>query len=694
MRSLLKPFRGPWSSDGSVDARPARGSPSKLSVGPSDPNFAQQVFKSESPKYDSSDIYGASEPTGSPADADSEPNFQTQELGIAVLRRSASDIEYQIAETGTQAVEGGNSPHFTDDASDDLTNFFIAASDEAGMAQQENRDGVLRQPTQAVEDEDDVQVKRGARVNAPRRIKSEPRDEDYRTPHQRGPNHSGLERASDGLPGRLQGTTSTQHSTQGGPAGYYYGQMPGNEQAAAYGQTGMAMYGQPPMPDVPYQGTFNGPQQSAMYGQGIPPYSHDHYYGQMPDPHQYGYYPHGTYQAYSQPQASLYRSARATGKRKAEDEPVAHSDGDDDGSSDDEPLVTRTQRHHSILSHSNASNSGMGRSSPTAASGSLYQADAHGGASTNPRVPTKLKLTVKKPTLARPLPQPQPSQSSEQFSSSAADNNGISWKLPTYAVEPHTSGDGYPSVKVSLPGLVREELLLSADHAAQEIHLFKHLFLPGQQALATPDPQPTIAVLNFHTVCTLVLDAYDAYEIGDLEAHSRPQPPSAPEGAVGILDAREVSVDDIFFAAIDRWRAGMAGDHGKKNYALIRGIQEFCDIALDVIYYVHEHGLLREKEKQKMDGRVRKERSDKGVPRKPRGGGASQQPQAQTQVAKKAPGRPPKAEKAGAKKSAAAAGAGRGKVNTLQARKKAKKEPAKRERLGEVSVTKAPAKRK
>ncbi|KAF2125510.1 hypothetical protein P153DRAFT_370170 [Dothidotthia symphoricarpi CBS 119687] len=50
-------------------------------------------------------------------------------------------------------------------------------------------------------------------------------------------------------------------------------------------------------------------------------------------------------------------------------------------------------------------------------------------------------------------------------------------------------------------------------------------------------------------------------------------------------------------------------ESNKQPLKLIRGSQEFCDVALDVIYYIKEFGLLRPEPK------ARKERSDKGVPR-------------------------------------------------------------------------------
>lgn len=200
----------------------------------------------------------------------------------------------------------------------------------------------------------------------------------------------------------------------------------------------------------------------------------------------------------------------------------------------------------------------------------------------------------------------------------------ISWKLPDHEVTYQPSAD-QPSAKISLPGLVREEILLAPDHADQEAQLFLHVFLPAQRTLTAPDPQPAHAVLNFHTIAVLVLEAFDQFEIGDEQGRGygfhgqyqnvRPLPSAdgtecEPERTRSATDA---NVDDIFFAVVDRWRAGM--ETGSESLKLIRGCQEFCDVALDVIHYVKEHGLARSEAKK------RKERSDKGAVRGPRGAG-------------------------------------------------------------------------
>lgn len=242
----------------------------------------------------------------------------------------------------------------------------------------------------------------------------------------------------------------------------------------------------------------------------------------------------------------------------------------------------------------------------------------------------------------------------------------ISWKLPDHEVsyQPSTANNDMPSAKVSLPGLVREEILLAPDHADQEAQLFLHVFLPAHQALPTPDPAPAHAVLNFHTIAVLVLEAFTQFELGDelgrdYQNQTRASPPPS-------RSATDANVDDIFFAVIDRWRAGL--ESGKQPLKLIRGCQEFCDVALDVIYYVKEHGLLKAQPKK------RKEHSDKGTVRGPRGG---------------------EGVKAGVKRKAVE-GKGkavkRGKVTEMQGRKKAKVE-AKKGKSG-VTVVNARKKKK
>ncbi|USP73030.1 hypothetical protein yc1106_00304 [Curvularia clavata] len=204
----------------------------------------------------------------------------------------------------------------------------------------------------------------------------------------------------------------------------------------------------------------------------------------------------------------------------------------------------------------------------------------------------------------------------------------IDWKLPQYDchVDPTPADPNQPVAKVSLPGLVREEVLLSPDHADQEIHLLLNVFLPGQRALTTPDAKPATAVLNFHTIALMVIEAYVQYEIGDELGRRNPYYAPSNEDRVGsdaeyerIRDARSADEDEIFFAVMDRWRAGR--ESGKQSVGLIRGIQEFCDVALDVIYYIKEHGLLGSEGRQEQEGEGEGEEQEEEVKSKGKGKG-------------------------------------------------------------------------
>ncbi|KAI0611901.1 hypothetical protein TUN205_03828 [Pyrenophora tritici-repentis] len=202
------------------------------------------------------------------------------------------------------------------------------------------------------------------------------------------------------------------------------------------------------------------------------------------------------------------------------------------------------------------------------------------------------KNPVRKP---RPLPQPLRPDTSLNGNEDI-DSTKINWCLPRYEVLPQPTLDDVPSAKISLPGLVREELLLSPDHSAQETHLLLNLFLPGQQALAEPDPQPAVALLNFHTIAVMVIECYVQYEIGDELGLGRGHfHDNHDDEGIGeyerVRDAKDADVDEIFFAVVDRWRAGR--ESKKESLTLIRGAQEFADQALDVIYYIKENGLLR-----------------------------------------------------------------------------------------------------
>jgi hypothetical protein len=318
-------------------------------------------------------------------------------------------------------------------------------------------------------------------------------------------------------------------------------------------------------------------------------------------------------------------------------------------SDDDEPLATRVQRHRSVtLSATDRS------PCPRTASADVespihntqdgidedWHSETHAHSS---RVDSARKA-------ARP---------NQSTSSTSSEPEEISWKLPPYEAlyVPPPSQDDLPLAKVSIPGLVREELLLSPDHTTQEFILFEQVFLPAQQALATPDPEPAHAVLNFHTITVLVVEAFTQYEIGDEMSHGpSPRAPAAPDTPFSRQhSAKDADVDAIFFAVIDRWRAGL--ESNKQPLRLIRGAQEFCDIALDVIHYIKEHGL------EAPEQPSRKQRKDKGVARGPR------KKDAQTEAEQGGAGAKGKRK---AEAEAGAAGSGYATANTLPARKKVK----------------------
>ncbi|KAL5383733.1 hypothetical protein DPSP01_005837 [Paraphaeosphaeria sporulosa] len=281
-----------------------------------------------------------------------------------------------------------------------------------------------------------------------------------------------------------------------------------------------------------------------------------------------------------------------------------------------------------------------------------------------PSIPTAGPAAVQ-----RTLPVLQPEVAPE-----APPSDEISFKLPQYHVEvmPLRTKDDYPEVRVNLPGMIRESLLLTPDHAHQEIHLLKHLFMPGQQSLATPDPAPMVALLNFHTIATMVLEAYTAYEVGDLEATTFAS--SSSNNKKDDTEALDATKDEIFFAVMDRWRVGLAEETLKPSYKLIRGVQEFCDIALDVIYYLEEYGFV--------DGpqMMRKERGDKGVKKsKDKNGGKKAGAGNGSDEDDVSEGSTPKkrsrSSKAHNDSPLKGKGKTKGEVNALQARKKPKTTP-------------------
>ena len=256
-----------------------------------------------------------------------------------------------------------------------------------------------------------------------------------------------------------------------------------------------------------------------------------------------------------------------------------------------------------------------------------------------------------------------PEEPEDPSDNDASDVEPISWKLPSFEITyhgPEKPNDNHEAA-VSIPNLVREHVALTDDHHQQEMQLFLEVFLPAQRALQTPDPEPAHAVINFHTISVMVLEAFVQWEIGDELGRGygfhggntamRPEPQGKEDDEPErIRSATDADVDEIFFAVLDRWRAGMLSDKG--TLKLIRGCQEFCDIALDVIHFIKEHGLLSPEEKK------RKERSDKGSVRGSKGD----------------------AEDSKGKRKADA-----GKVNNLASRKKSKTEDKK----GKKPVAKA-----
>ena len=280
-------------------------------------------------------------------------------------------------------------------------------------------------------------------------------------------------------------------------------------------------------------------------------------------------------------------------------------------SDDDEPLVTRAPRHRSTTASPMPANAHLPNGSQSVSS---TDADAPMPSLANVKQDSVIELS-----------------DDDDDDEDAAAAAAISWKLPDFEVTylPPATDKDLPMAKVSILGakenLVRREVSLTEDHAHHEMELFLNVFLPAQQALQSPDPEPAHAVINFHTISVMVLEAFVQYEIGDEMGRGygfhggniggqviRPSLTSSDEEPTRTRSAQDADVDEIFFAVIDRWRAGLIS--GKGTLKLIRGCQEFCEIALDVIHYVKEHGLTQPEPKK------RKERSDKGVKRGPQGG--------------------------------------------------------------------------
>jgi hypothetical protein len=324
---------------------------------------------------------------------------------------------------------------------------------------------------------------------------------------------------------------------------------------------------------------------------------------------------------------------------------------------DDEPLQTRVKRHSSVTSL----DSGISSSSQIMTTKHVARPPRQDDDSEVEYVASKHvapKVGQNPVRMRRPLPQPESSSPIPiEIAPSSSDNNEqIDWTLPRYDIQrqPLGKGEEIPSAKVSLPGLVREEVLLSPDHADEEVHLLINVFIPSQQALPTPDPEPAVALLNFHTIAVMIIEAYVQFEIGDEfgmgRGHFHQDHERGEEEYERMRDAVDADTNEIFFAVVDRYRAGL--ESKKKPLQLIRGTQEFCDVALDVIYYIKDHGLLRPEPKAK------RARADKGIKRGPRAKTAAEAAAAA------------KGKSKGIKRGTAA------KPNEVQPRKKAKTAPA------------------
>ena len=294
-----------------------------------------------------------------------------------------------------------------------------------------------------------------------------------------------------------------------------------------------------------------------------------------------------------------------------------HSSDEGDASDDDEPLQSRVKRHPSVTS---SRDSVIGMSPLLTASNGIARHPRQNNDSdvefvTSTSKPKDATLKANQNQVHKSQPASVPTKNASPSSESAEE---IDWTLPQYEVQrqPLAKGEDIPSAKVSLPGLVREEILLSPDHADEEVHLLMNIFIPNQRALPNPDPEPAIALLNFHTIAVMVIEAYVQYEIGDEfgtgRGHFHTEHNRGEAEYERMRDAVDADTNEIFFAVVDRYRAGL--ESKKKPLQLIRGTQEFCDLALDLIFYIKDHGLLRPEPKSKAA------RADKGVKRGPRGG--------------------------------------------------------------------------
>jgi hypothetical protein len=194
--------------------------------------------------------------------------------------------------------------------------------------------------------------------------------------------------------------------------------------------------------------------------------------------------------------------------------------------------------------------------------------------------------------------------------------------------------------KVSVPGLVRHEILLSPDHWELELLLIQKIFIPGHKKTYTDvdrDPEPKHSLFSFHTIANIFFGVYDSLR-------DDPSLPSAQK--VGDAD-----VDNVFFAAIDNWRVGI--EMNREGYKAVRGIQEFCDVGLEIAFWIKEHGLPKGANKRKRTGG-----GDKGD--------------------KKGPGRPPKVNRLQAKSKVKSSASEKGMKKNMVAKVKGGKVEKKR----------------
>ncbi|KAF1996988.1 hypothetical protein P154DRAFT_607141 [Amniculicola lignicola CBS 123094] len=172
----------------------------------------------------------------------------------------------------------------------------------------------------------------------------------------------------------------------------------------------------------------------------------------------------------------------------------------------------------------------------------------------------------------------------------------ISWKLPEYEALYELTPDSFPLAKISIPGLVRHEICLSPDHSEAEFHLFLHVFLPAQRTLKPRSSldETKLDILNFHTIAVLVLDC--------LQIH------------VKLDNPKKMDVDEVFLSCMDNWRIGR--EAGRENYTAIRGVQEFFDVAWELVWFVKENGLGveagKDKKKRKAKAKAKAGASAKG----------------------------------------------------------------------------------